>query len=158
MESIKTVVQKLNAKALGGAKIPHGISNPVLRKSEGRVFISAFVYIYGRENLQNNKMPRPVHWMLADIETGDLVKDWDCRENDFSRASFDEVYDLNDPLVKKPTRADFEEIYSLIDSVREKYVTQGVFDEKMYAEYLDRILEVTPSNYRRFYRELSALA
>lgn len=157
MESIKTVMSKLNAKVLGGAKIPHCVSNPVLRRSEGRIFISAFVYLYSRENLQNNKMPRPTHWLLADVETGDLEKEWDCRERDFSKANFEESYDLNDPFVKKPTKVDFVNMYSLIDTVREKYISQGVFDEIMYAEYLERILEITPLCYRRFYQELSDL-
>ena len=155
MTDIKTTVSQLNAKALGGAKIPHCVSNPVLRKEGESLYIAAFVYTYNRDNIQQNKMPRPIHWMIADIITGDLVKEYDCRDNDFSDAGFEILYDLNDSSVKKPSREDFAEIYSLFDTIRNEYINNGSFDAKAYGCYLDRILEITPTSYRKFYQELS---
>ena len=155
MIEIRTVVSKLNAMALGSAKIPHGISNPVLRIEEGEVYIAAFVYVYKRENLQQKTMPRPIHWILADMETGDIVNEFDCRQKDFSAAGFGDLYDLNDSGVKKPTREDFAEIYSLFDSVRSEYLNTGRINADRYIEYFNRIMEVTPGSYRKFYCELS---
>ena len=37
------VYQKIRPLALGGVKIPHGISNPVLRKRDSRICIAFFV-------------------------------------------------------------------------------------------------------------------
>ncbi len=157
MIDAKSVVSKLKGGALGGAKIPHGLSNPVLRVMEGNLYIAVFVYIYNRENLQLNRMPRPIHWIIADISTGDIIKEFDCRINDFSRAAYENLYDLNDQSLKKPTRDDFAEIYSLLDSVRMEYLESGKCDYETYGQYLDRILEITPRSYRQFYQELSNL-
>ena len=157
MVDIKTVVSKINVQALGGAKIPHCVSNPVLRTENGSLYIAAFVYLFNRENLQQNKMPRPIRWIIADIETGDVVKEYDCKEKDFSGAAYDVLYDLNDPNVKRPSREDFAEIYSVFDSVRSGYLASGKADAETYARYLGMILEVTPINYRRFYQELSLI-
>ena len=155
MTDSRAIVSKLNAKALGGAKIPHGISNPVLRMTADSLYIAVFVYTYKRENLQQNKMPRPIHWMIADIITGDPVNEFDCRQNDFSNAEFGELYDLNDLSVKKPSREDIAEIYSLLDSVRTEFINTGKLNAENYRRYLDRILEITPTAYRKFYQELS---
>ena len=145
MVEIKKIVSTLNGKVLGGAKIPHSVSNPVLRVVDDVPYIAAFVYIYNRENIQQNKMPRPVHWIVADLASGDVVNE------------FDDLYDLNDPNVKRPTREDFVEIYSLFDSVRAEYLNNGRCDTETYRRYLDRILEITPASYQKFYQELSNL-
>jgi len=154
MTDIKTVVSKLNAAALGGAKIPHCVSNPVIRTDGEGSYIAAFIYTYGKENLQSNTMPRPIHWMIADIETGDVIKEYDCHEKDFSLARFDESFNLNDPLVKRPTRDDFARYYSMFDSLREAYLF-GKDVSQLEKEYMKCILEITPCSYRRFYKELS---
>lgn len=157
MLDIKTVVSKLNRAALGGAKIPHCVSNPVLRLEDNKLYIAAFVYTYNRENLQSNKMPRPIHWILADIESGDVIQEYDCRNKDFSDAEFDILYDLNDPNVKRPARDDFEKIYALFDEIRNESTENGLQTTDKYFDYLNRILEITPSNYQRFYKDLSNL-
>lgn len=157
MVEIKKIVSALDGKALGGAKIPHSVSNPVLRVVDDVPYIAAFVYIYNRENIQQNKMPRPVHWIVADLASGDVVNEFDCRKNDFSSSGFEDLYDLNDPNVKRPTREDFVEIYSLFDSVRAEYLNNGRCDTETYRRYLDRILEITPASYQKFYQELSNL-
>ena len=157
MLDIKTVVSKLNRTALGGAKIPHCVSNPVLRLENEKLYIAAFVYTYNRENMQSNKMPRPIHWILADVETGDVFQEYDCRSKDFSNAKFDVLFDLNDSNVKRPSREDFEEIYALFDEIRKDSTENDSQIIDKYYEYLNRILEITPSNYQRFYKELSNL-
>ena len=157
MIDIKTVISNLNRTALGGAKIPHCVSNPVLRLENDKLYIAAFVYTYNRENLQSNKMPRPIHWILADIESGETVWEYDCRNKDFSDAEFDVLYDLNDPDVKRPTREDFDGIYALFNEIINESIQNGLKSVEKYSNYLNRILEITPSNYQRFYKELSNL-
>ena len=112
MVEIKKIVSTLNGKALGGAKIPHSVSNPVLRVVDDVPYIAAFVYIYNRENIQQNKMPRPVHWIVADLASGDVVNE---------------------------------------------FLNNGRCDTETYRRYLDRILEITPASYQKFYQELSNL-
>lgn len=154
MTDTKTIVAKLNAAALGGAKIPHCVSNPVIRTDDKGSYIAAFIYTYGKQNLQTNTMPRPIHWIIADIETGNVIKEFDCKEKDFSTACFDELFDLNDPSVKRPTRDDFAWFYSLFDSLRDAYIS-GKEVSELEKEYMNCIFEITPLSYRRFYRELS---
>ena len=155
MVDIKTIVSNLNRNALGGAKIPHCVSNPVLRMENEKLHIAAFVYTYNRENLQSNQMSRPIHWILADIESGEIVNEFDCRSVDFSNAEFDTTYDLNDSTVNRPSREEFEQIYKLFDEIRNECTATGLEMVDKYFDYLNRILEVTPSNYQRFYKELS---
>ena len=157
MVDIKTVVRNMNMKALGGAKIPHAVSNPVLRMEDGKLCIASFIYVFGRQNLQTNQMPRPIHWILADAASGEVLREYNCREKDFSDAGFDQLYDLNDPNVIRPGREDFAEIYRLFDTVRDKYLADGSWDGETYRQYLDRILEITPNSYRQFYLSLSNL-
>ncbi|MCH5191705.1 MAG: hypothetical protein J1F23_06020 [Oscillospiraceae bacterium] len=157
MLDIKSVVSNLNRNALGGTKIPHAVSNSVLRQENEKIYIAAFVYTYNRENLQSNKMPRPTQWLLADIESGEIIKEYDCRSKDFSDAEFDTLYDLNDPNVKRPSREDFVEIYTLFDDIRNEITKNDLQMVDKYHDYLNRILEITPSNYQRFYKDLSNL-
>ena len=49
--------------ALGGVKVPHSISNPVIRRlDDGKYAIALFVYTFNREQIQSGKANRPLEW------------------------------------------------------------------------------------------------
>ena len=50
---------------------------------------------YNKGNLDNKTMPRPLYWCLVDVETGELIKRYNCKEKDFSSASFDDLIDID---------------------------------------------------------------
>lgn len=155
METIRTIINKLKVKALGGAKIPHGMSNPVLYYDGNDYRIATFIYIYNRENLKNNEAPRPSHWMVADINTGEMTNEYDCKKNDFSEADYEQYYPLKSGTKNKPSKEEIYEMYDLFDKVRLQYVNTGKLDEQTYAVYFNYILSITPPAYQRFYKELS---
>lgn len=157
MIDINTLLRNLKLACLGGAKIPHSMSNPVIRIEDGKPYVAVFVYIYKKENLVEKKMPRPSTWMIADIETGEVIIEYKCKEKDFTSAPFDALYDLNDPDKKVPTKEDFAKIYGLFDSLRAQCIEKGTCTLEMEKEYLDRVLEVTPRSYRMFYKDLTGL-
>ena len=154
MERIKTIVSQLNRQFLGGSKIPHGMSNPVLRKVEGQFVIATFFYTYTKEHLDAKQLPRPKYWMTADLDTGRLIQEISCKDNDFSKQSLDEMYSMEKPDGINPTREYFEAVFVLFDEVRSTLMETGVMDNDKYAEYMTKMLAVVPTSYHVFYREL----
>lgn len=151
---VMNIYQALNSQALGGRKIPHGLSNPVLRSRDGKLYLAFFVYTFTRQELQSGAISRPVSWMLADLETGRLIEEIPCSREDFSRASREEKYATQNPNGK--AAADFyEQTYGMLDRLRQAYLKNGVLDQNSYESYLNRMLQAVPPSYHRFYRELS---
>ena len=148
------VYQKAYSRALGGRKIPHGISNPVLRRWGERLYLAFFVYTYTRQQLQQGLIGRPVSWMLTDLASGEPVAEIPCSREDFSGAPAKSVFSTENPGGRKDGEF-FRENYALLDAVRSAYLEDGQVDAERYEEYLRRILQAVPPSYHRFYRELS---
>ena len=157
MTDINTLLKNLKMACLGGAKIPHSMSNPVIRVENGQPVVAVFVYVYKKENLIEKKMPRPLSWIIADIETGKVITEYKCSEKDFTSAPFGSLYDLNDPNKRIPTKDDFKRIYGMFDLLRAQCLEQGTCTLDMEEEYLNSVLDVTPSSYRNFYKDLTGL-
>ncbi|MCX6055111.1 MAG: hypothetical protein NTZ74_09405 [Chloroflexi bacterium] len=155
MENINIIVSQLNRQFLGGAKIPHGMSNPVLRKYNGQFVIATFFYTFKKEHLDAKLLPRPTYWMVADIDTGKLIEDISCLGSDFSNQSFNELYLMEMPDSITPTPEYFEELFRIFDEVRYLLMKNGVLDFGKYSEYMTKMLAVVPPSYHIFYRELS---
>jgi hypothetical protein len=151
----KEILANLKLKALGGAKIPHGVSNPVLRKIGEKVVIAVFIYTYKKENLDTRMMPRPSYWMIADIESGELIEHFNCSQNDFSSLSFDKLYSSKSSKNKTITNEYFNEAYNLFDNLRIYYKENKTVDVLMYNKYMEMIFSVVPDEYVVFYQELS---
>lgn len=152
---IKEVLNGLKMKALGGAKIPHGMSNPVLRRLKDKVVIATFIYTYNKENLESKKMPRPTYWMAADIETGELIGHFTCKQAEFSNQPYDRLYAAIPPDKVKATPEYFANLYKIFDGVREGYIQSEKVDRKSYGDYLEKILAIVPVEYGPFYKDLS---
>ena len=73
-KDIRTIIRELGRVILDGAKVPHILSNPVMRKENGKWYIAFFVTFYNKWNWDKLKMPRPSYWALVDVETGELIK------------------------------------------------------------------------------------
>lgn len=148
------IYQKIYPIALGGRKIPHGVSNPVLRRWNDETVLAFFVYTYTRTQLQQGEIGRPVSWILADLSTGALIREVPCTQEDFSSAGKDERFSTRrtDPPVDGNPLAD---AYAMLDEVRRKYRQDGLVDQQLYEKYLSRMLQAVPPSYHRFYRELS---
>ena len=155
MITIKELNAKIQGEVFGGAKIPHGVSNPVIRKENDQYYVSYFVYTYDKKNIDTGEYRRPVQWIIVDVKTGDIVKTYDCKENDFSSQPFDKLYSLNDSSVKRPDENYFEVMDSLFDTVRASIAFGDTIDLASYKAYFSNLLAITPGEYKGFYRELS---
>lgn len=148
------VYQKLRPMVFEGRKIPYGVSNPVLRRENGNLYLAFFAYSYTREQLKSGAIGRPSRWILADIESGKLIRAVSCAEQDFTTAGKEERFSVDNP--NKPGNPDhLKDTYTILDEVRRNYLQEGTLDTKRYEEYLAQMLLAVPTSYHRFYRELS---
>ena len=150
------IMRNLSSQVLGGAKIPHSCSFPVLRMEDGKLMLALFVQLQKREYVAKGLMERPAYWYLADLQTGALIDERKCREKDFCTAPFDKLYLKGQP--EKPgTRADAEKLYQLLDELRVCYIETNAVNAFIYKEYLNLLYKVTAKNQINFYKELSKL-
>lgn len=151
------IFQRVSREALGGQKRPHGISNPVLRSEAGKVYLAFFVYFYGKKDLDDQQMPRPSLWMLADVRTGEILARYTCAERDFSSQSSAVRYSVRYPDKPQVSDGFWTGVYGRLDRVRQSYLGSGILDCNAYGRYLEEMLTMVPPEYRVFYRELSTL-
>lgn len=99
-------------------------------------------------------MPRPAYWALVDVETGELIKRYDCKEKDFSSASFDDLIDISDYNQERRSREYADDFFRKFDNLRNACILNNDNIDRLYGLYLGKLLEVTPDNYQKIYFEL----
>ncbi len=87
MKDSKTVNLNLQRTILNGVKISHSVSQPVLRQEAGKWYLASFIFFYNREDIQTGMVNRPTVWALADLETGQLIREMQTKEQEFSEAA-----------------------------------------------------------------------
>ena len=140
---------------LGGEKVPHSTSQPVLYKQDGKYYLAAFVFFYTKEDIESGAVDRPTMWALADIETGEIVKEYETKEKEFSDASYDVKYNVRAEGEYDTSRGYYDKSFALLDWVSGKLIKTGKLYSLEYKAYLERILANIPKEYQRFYRDLS---
>lgn len=155
MLTIKEINQRVQSSVFSGAKVPHGVSNPVIHREEDTYYISYFVYVYDKKNIDTGEYQRPIQWILVDIKDGGIEKTYDCYVKDFSNQRFDKLYSLVDTSIKRPDNSYFDVMDNLFDTVRASIAFGGAIDEASYKAYLSSLMAITPSEYKIFYSELS---
>lgn len=155
MKDSKTANLNLQRTILNGAKIPHSVSQPVLRQEDGKWYLASFVFFYNREDIQIGMVNRPTVWALADLETGQLIREMQTKEREFSEASYDEKYSVRSDAEYDTSREYYDAAFAVLDTVREELLKTGNLNEEAYRNYMEKILANIPKAYQRFYRELS---
>lgn len=155
MMSSKELGAQAQRCALGGKKVPHGVSYPVLRTVEGNVAVCYFVYLSPFESVRSKEYAAPVEWLALDLKTGELIGRYACDEQPFFEEPAGAMYSLSDPTLPKPSRDYYLRTYELFDRICKGCSALGKVDDLLYQLYLDRVLAVTPTAYRTFYRSLS---
>lgn len=151
-DQVFTAIQR---NALQGIKIPHSTSVPVLRMQDGTLYLASFLVAYSREQLKNSRVERPGLWVLANLETGEIVSRFSCPAQEFSQAPYDTLYNISAEGLRKVSAEYWKDVHGLMDLIRAAYLHDGRLPAELYALYLDRILQTTPQDYRIFYEELS---
>jgi hypothetical protein len=132
----------------------HAVSHPVIRKVGDDYYLAVFVTRFTRDELMGDKVHRPDIWVIADLETGKVLKIVHCADEDFSDVPADEVLHLEDWPVR--SEGDYERLFARLDEVREKLLTDKKMDGAAYKQYMEALLASVPETLRRFYRSLSS--
>lgn len=140
---------------IGNKQIPHSTSRPVIRMQDGVLYLAIFAFSYKKSQIENGMAERPWIWALADLQTGKLKFKYLCAEKDFSRASPLTLYSVSNDMVALRSPAYWKGVDDLLDMIRAAYLRTGKLPKDTYAQYMDRVLQTTPIEYRRFYLELS---
>ncbi len=153
--NVREIMKKFSITALGGRKIPHGVSNPVFRKNEnGEYEVCAFIYLYNAQELKDKNIGRPSMWMALNVHSGQITE-YECRSNDFSYADSNTKCDLHaeEDMVfsseyKKQTLAVF-------DLILKKYLITGRFDKELNDAYMYMMLRMVSKGFKPFYKDLN---
>ncbi len=149
------IFKKLTQTVLNGVKIPHNISQPVIFHEDGKFYLAVFVFFYSKEDIQTGAVDRPTMWAITDIETGEIIKEYETKEKEFSDAPYDVKYNVRSDAQYDTSKEYYDKAFAILDSVREKLISSGKLYSLEYKAYLDRILANIPQEYQRFYRDLS---
>lgn len=143
--------------AMEGRKVPHNLSNPVLRRTDEGVFLAYFVHLYQKADLDSGMLPRPSWWLLADMKTGAVVRRISCAEEDFSSLAADARLSAAAPERAAMTAEAFQALYRRLDDVRRDCLRSGTVNAQAYDAYLAEMLKSVPPAWRRCYEELSKI-
>lgn len=156
LKPIRKIIDELNRLVVGGAKVLHGMSHPVIRKTADKHYaIAIFVLTYSKTDLDNELLPRPSKWILADVTTGEVIQENLCSALDFSEQSFEKMYSSKILHESPITRAYYDNMYNIFDTIRTVLFDTGSLDPKLYQEYMELLLKIIPQEYQIFYTELS---
>lgn len=142
---------------LGGVKVPHGASQPVIYQdpADGRYYLAAFVFFFSGEDIRKGMVSRPSLWAIYDLETGDLIQRFSTKDKEFSDAPYNVKYDIHADGAYDTSAAYYNAAYDILDQVREKIISEGTLDRQLYDDYLRRVAFNIPESYQRFFYDLS---
>lgn len=145
----------IQREVLGGKKTPHSTSYPVIYNENNKYYLAVFIFFYTREDIEAGEIKRPSKWAIADIETGEIIKEYETKEKDFSEAPYDVKYNVRSEAQYDTSEQYYEDVFAILDSVRSKIISDGKFYKGEYQYYLNKILANIPDEYQRFYIDLS---
>ena len=149
------VYRNMSRDALDGKKLPHGISNPVLRREDGILRLAFFVHVFSRKDMESGRLPRPSRWILADLETGAPVAKRNCAETDFCSGPIPGSLSVGGLEPRSSAQETLQRLYGQLDGIRKDYLATEVLDEAAYADYFEKMLLLVPPDWRQCYRQLS---
>lgn len=154
----RALMSNMRKSALGGRKIPHGVSNPVFRKmDDGSYAAAAFVFLYSRDDLKNRTVKRPSRWITADIKTGQIISEYSCKDIDFSSAAADAVCSLDAADSTVYSKEYVDQTLAVFDLIMRKYNATGIFDRELNDVYMYMMLKMVSVGFKEFYRELNKI-
>lgn len=153
VKKTKDIIGWADQAIMEGRKVPHSLSDPVLREEDGKLYLAFFVFFYSGAEVKAKLIKRPEIWAIFDLENGEMVSRRDCRIQDFSDASMDEKIDISDDFnVEKDL---YNKAYQMLDDIRTEVIDGKSLDIVKYESYLQLILSAIPVAYRKFFFDLS---
>ncbi len=152
--NVREIMKRFSVSALGGKKIPHGVSNPVFRKNENNEYEAcAFIYLYQAKELKEKNIRRPSKWMTMNVRTGDIVE-YDCSAKDFSSAAADLMCDLRAEEDTAFSAEYKKQTLAIFDLILKKYLVTGIFDKELNDAYMYMMLRMVSVGFKQFYIDL----
>ena len=131
-----------------------GLSHPVLREENGKIFLSFFVTT---PDFQTKQTPRPEYYILSDISSGKLNFAYQCTKRDFCNEPYDRKYSTL--LPSAVSREMIDQLYSLLDRARQSIIETN--DPAHYRpltdKYMARLKDIVPTEMAVFYDALYRL-
>ena len=156
MNKTKDIAQSMNKEILKGSKKLYSTSQPVLRVEDGKYYIAMYGFPYTFRDIQKFSVERPSIYAIADVETGKVVKKYDCKtEKDFSTATHDRKYSIMTKKKLRISKEFYNSVYDLFDKIREELIETGELNRELYAEYMRKLLSNVSEDYEKFYTDLS---
>ena len=145
------IYNKISMQILDGGKIPHSTSQPLLYKVADRYCLAVFVFFYTFKDIESGQIDRPTMWAVADLQTGEIIERYQCKDKDFSDASYDKKYNIKSDKQYDTSKEYYEKAFSILDEVRAEIIETGKLNREKYQQYLDKIIANIPEEYQRFY-------
>lgn len=142
---------------LDGEKVPHGTSQPVIYQdpADKKYYLAAFVFFFSQDDIRKGMISRPSLWAIYDIDNGDMIRRFYTKDKEFSDAPYNVKYDIHADAKYDTSVSYYNEAYHILDQVREKIISEGKLDRKLYDDYLRRVASNNPKSYQRFFYDLS---
>lgn len=155
--NVREIMAKFAASALGGKKIPHGVSNPVFRKDESGAYqVCAFIYQYNAVELRNKSIRRPLRWMSMNLSDGEITE-YQCSDKDFSATPEDVMCDLRpeeDTVFSKEYR---KQTLAIFDLILKKLLITKCFDQELNDTYMYMMLRMVSIGFKQYYKDLGQI-
>lgn len=155
MISAKQVNANIQNNVLSRVKTPHSTSYPVIIEENGHFYLAAFIFLYSRKDIEEGMVERPTIWVVANIETGEIIEERHTLDNDFSDASYEVKYNIRSDKKYDTSKEYYNNAFSILDSCRKRVLEYGELERDEYGEYLHLIVANIPEEYQRFYYDLS---
>ena len=104
--------EKILQGILGGRKIAHGTSQPVIYRESDQYYLAVFVFFYTQEDIEAGTVSRPAMWAIADIETGEIIREYKTKEKDFSDAPYDVKYNIRSDAKYDTSKTYYQRFYT----------------------------------------------
>lgn len=142
------------------------LSEPVIRiMGDGVPYVCFCVCnLLGGGTWRDVKGFRPHEWIALSLDDGNVAEWHSCSIDDFSAVPLGTIVSLVDSESLRPIIRDRDDNYyknlsDLFEQSRRMIIDDGGHVERAaagpYKEYMDRLMEVTPEDFRVFYRDLS---
>ena len=155
MLSSYEVNSKIQEEVLHGKKMAHSTSYPVVIMENGKYYLAVFIFFYSREDIEAGIVSRPTIWAIVDIETGEIIEERQTIITDFSDASYEVKYNIRSDRKYDTSKEYYENAFSILDVCRQSILNNRDLDKNQYKEYLQLIVANIPTEYQRFYFDLS---
>lgn len=153
----KEAMRIAGSYALGGVKVPHSISNPVIRKlDDGKYAIALFVFTFTKEQIKSGKANRPLEWLLLNPTNGELIERVSCNNKDFSDDK-SECVELRASDNTKYSNEYAAITISIFDTMIKKYIEKNEFDKQLNDVYMYMMTKMVSVGLKSFYRDLNSV-